>query len=54
MYPPLLERVVMSESKLKAYLAENPRMVGALFTILLLLSQATTAIAGYSTGTAGP
>lgn len=28
-----------SESNVSSYLVENPRMIGALFTILLLLSQ---------------
>jgi hypothetical protein len=35
----------MSENNLKAYLAENPRMIGALFTMMLLLSQAGNASA---------
>ena len=35
----------MSESTMKAYLAENPRMLGVLFTVMLLLSQAGTAAA---------
>lgn len=35
----------MSESTMKSYLAENPRMIGVLFTIMLLLSQAGTAVA---------
>lgn len=30
----------MAENDLSTYLAENPRMIGALFTMLLLLSQA--------------
>lgn len=32
-------------SELAAYLAEHPRMVGALFTILLVLTQIGTAAA---------
>lgn len=36
----------MSESTLRTYLEENPRMIGVLFTITLLLSQAGTAAAG--------
>lgn len=32
-------------SELKAYLAENPRMMGALFTMVLLLSQASSVVA---------
>ena len=35
----------MSESTLAAYLADNPRMIGVLFTIFLLLSQAGNAAA---------
>ncbi|MFB6127439.1 MAG: hypothetical protein ABEJ79_09140 [Halolamina sp.] len=35
----------MSQESIKAYVAENPRMAGALFTILLLLSQAGNAAA---------
>lgn len=29
----------MSDSKITAYLADNPRMIGVLFTMFLLLSQ---------------
>ena len=29
----------MSDDTIKTYLAENPRMIGVLFTVLLLLSQ---------------
>lgn len=38
----------MSETNgsLQAYLEENPRMIGILFTILLALSQVGTAAAG--------
>lgn len=32
-------------SEIKSYLAENPKMIGALFTLLLLLSQAGSAAA---------
>lgn len=39
---------------MKAFLREHPRMIGALFTVLLLLSQAGGAVAGGVTGTAGP
>ena len=35
----------MSDSKLATYLAENPRMTGVLFTMLLVLSQAGGAAA---------
>lgn len=30
----------MSDSTMRSYLAENPRMIGVLFTLVLLLSQA--------------
>lgn len=43
----------MSESKLAAYLAENPRMIGVLFAMLLLLSQAGN-VAAANSGIAGP
>lgn len=43
----------MSDSSLKAYLAEHPKMTGVLFTILLLLSQAGSVAAGNS-AIAGP
>lgn len=36
----------MSETDLTAYLAENPRMLGVLFTMMVLLSQAGNAAAG--------
>lgn len=36
----------MSDTKLAAYLKENPRLMGVLFTTVLLLSQAGTAAAG--------
>lgn len=29
----------MSDDSIKTYLAENPRMIGVLFTLFLLLSQ---------------
>jgi hypothetical protein len=41
-------------SALVSYLTDNPRMMGALFTIVLLLSQAGSALAGNATTTAGP
>ena len=44
----------MSDATLKAYLAENPRMIGALFTMMLLLTQAGNASAGHVASTAGP
>jgi hypothetical protein len=36
------------------YLKENPRMMGVLFTMLLLLSQAGTVAAGNSGAISGP
>lgn len=44
----------MADSDLTDYLAENPRMMGVLFTMLLLLAQAGNASAGFVTGCAGP
>lgn len=44
----------MSENDLKAYLAENPRMIGVLFTICLLLSQAGNAMGAVYNATNGP
>ena len=44
----------MSESTLRTYLAENPRMTGVLFTMLLLLTQATNASAGWASSCSGP
>ena len=42
-------------SELKSFLAENPRMMGALFTLVLLLSQAGNAVAMSGTiDSAGP
>jgi hypothetical protein len=36
----------MSDSTMATYLKENPRLMGVLFTMLLLLSQAGTVAAG--------
>lgn len=44
----------MSDDSIKAYLANHPRMTGVLFTLLLLLTQAGNAAAGWGTVTAGP
>jgi hypothetical protein len=41
-------------SALVSYLRENPRMMGALFTIVLLLSQAGGALAANASVTSGP
>jgi hypothetical protein len=43
----------MSENKLATYLAENPRMTGGLFTLMLVLSQAGS-VAARCSGNAGP
>lgn len=37
--------IVMSDSKIAAYLAEHPKMTGVLFTMTLLLTQAGSAVA---------
>lgn len=39
----------MSNERLQAYLEEHPRMIGVLFTALLLLSQAGNAAASWAT-----
>lgn len=44
----------MSDNKIAEYLAEHPRMTGVLFTVLLLLSQAGTVIAGNGSTQPGP
>jgi hypothetical protein len=44
----------MSESTLRTYLAENPRMTGVLFTMLLLIGQAGNASAKWASCVAGP
>jgi hypothetical protein len=36
------------------WLAEHPKMTGVLFTMMLLLTQAGSAVASNATGTAGP
>ena len=43
----------MSDDTVKAYLADNPRMIGVLFTMFLLLTQVGNAAAGTG-GFAGP
>ena len=35
-----------AKDSMKAYLAENPRMIGVLFTLMVLLSQIGTVAAG--------
>ncbi|MFC6991483.1 hypothetical protein ACFQH3_06780 [Haladaptatus sp. GCM10025707] len=44
----------MSNDSLKQYLAEHPRMVGVLFTLMLLLFQAGNVIAGGGGPGTGP
>ena len=45
----------MSENNsLKAYLADHPRMIGALFTLMLLLTQAGNAMGAGAQVTTGP
>lgn len=44
----------MSEDNLTAYLAKNPKMIGVLFTLVLLLSQAGNVAAGSGGAVAGP
>ena len=40
-----------SDGRLQVYLAQHPRMMGVLFTLLLLLTQVGTAVASTSGGT---
>lgn len=44
----------MSESQLASHLAQHPRMIGVLFTMLLLLTQAGNAAAGNTVSVGGP
>lgn len=45
----------MSEdSTISRYLAAHPRMLGALFTLLVLLNTAGTVVGGPGSATAGP
>ena len=44
----------MSADSIKSYLGENPRMMGVLFMMVLLLSQAGNAAAGMCYSYAGP
>ena len=41
-------------SELKAFLADNPKMMGVLFTMMLFLSQAGSAAATGAVCTSGP
>ena len=42
------------DNAMAAYVAENPKLMGALFTLVLLLSQAGSAVAGTAQATPGP
>jgi hypothetical protein len=44
----------MADNEIAAYLAEHPRMIGVLFTMMLLLTQAGNVAAGNSNVIAGP
>ena len=52
----LLGVIVMSDNKAKAveFLAEHPKMIGVLFTTLLLLAQAGGVMAGAGETYSGP
>ena len=41
-------------SELKSFLADNPKMMGVLFTLVLFLSQAGTVAASITADGAGP
>jgi hypothetical protein len=43
-----------SKSSITEYFAEHPRMLGGLFTVLLLLTQVGNVAAGESASIAGP
>ncbi|MFC4988561.1 MULTISPECIES: DUF7503 family protein [Saliphagus] len=43
-----------AKDDLKAYIESNPRMIGALFTVMLLLSQAGSVAAGAVSSNPGP
>jgi hypothetical protein len=44
----------MAKTDITDYLAENPRKMGVLFTMLLLLSQAGNAAGAFAVSVAGP
>lgn len=44
----------MSDKDITTYLAENPRKIGALFTLVLLLTQAGNSAAMWGTDVFGP
>lgn len=43
-----------NNSRMKAYLKNHPRMIGVLFTMLLVISQMGTAAAACGSTTVGP
>lgn len=43
-----------SESTITSYLAEHPRMIGVVFTLMLVLSQAGSAAGANSSSIPGP
>jgi hypothetical protein len=44
----------MADNEIAAYLAEHPRMIGVLFTMMLLLTQAGNVAAGNNVTVIGP
>ena len=44
----------MADSDIASYLAEHPRMIGVLFTMMLLLTQAGNVAAGAGYTVSGP
>jgi hypothetical protein len=44
----------MADTDLTAYLESNPKMIGVLFTLFLLLAQASSAVAGGAGAIQGP
>ncbi|MFC4450432.1 DUF7503 family protein [Halorussus aquaticus] len=44
----------MADTDMTSYLVENPRMMGVLFAMLLLLSQAGSAMGGFAVACYGP
>lgn len=49
-----IEWYCMAEHDITTYLEANPRMIGVLFTIMVLLSQAGSVAGAYAVGTSGP
>ena len=44
----------MSDKDITAYLTDNPRMIGVLFTLAVLLASAGNTAAGWGPGFGGP